>query len=1137
MGKNSFQKIHIVGASAGSGKTYDLCQRYYKKIGDEGIAPGQIIATTYTRKAAAELIQRLRKKLLEEGNVKGALAVEDGRIGTIHSVCLELLADLAFIDGLSPECEILPNDTENWAFTHATDHIVAKYWEDHAEMFYRMGMDQEVWRKTVKQIVTLARGNKIPSKQLTEHAEQCKTSFADMLPKMSAQYGNIAALDEQITPRIKEFLPRLKAALTKYREAHPLEPGKRNSVSGAEKTRDALDQWNPAGRHTWLDYWNWTELGLSNIKEINPLKDDLEGIKALARQHTLTDEFRADIPTCIEISFECAQKAMDCFQNWKKEQGLFDYTDLETMTEELLSGDKRSEVEAALKGRIREIFVDEFQDTSPIQLQIFLALNEFVEKSTWIGDTKQAIYGFRGTAPELMHAAANHIIEQSGSSSSLEDSWRSRPSLVNFTNTLFSAAFAHETNVKLTPQRQEDTPGQTLRMGVVAKKTITIKNGQQRAIDDWSSLAEEVRSLVGKEQITDPQTGKTRPAGHKDIAILCRKNSDCNTVAKALTQLGIPVQMAPKGMERDPQARLCLAAYYYAIHTHAVLPLLEMARLLGADGAARNTPWLQEVIDEPQNLKTLPCLKETLPELDELSTRLPTLSPSGALQQIVHILDQRVSLAADATAHRLLDKAIAYENGCVAQKTCITHEGCLDFLNNEEFEENFEDSTKDAVSVLTYHGSKGLEWPVVMLASLDKLEEGHKKLYFEPKNIPLDENAFDIKSPLKNRKIHYWPWPYGGRETLYQKKANKEIINPEDLQIGESDVAMRIKQNLLQEELRLLYVGMTRARDVLYLVYKTTNDGPSDKWISGVLQGVTWMLPNCGKTSADESPCFTINDATIPCTVVHFKGADEREESPDVEETSDATPVERPARPAGEAPAWPPRAFMPSTLPAAKTADAPKLQKEDIFPIKATAIEGEEDDNDEGSGQHLRNDGKRGTLYHAWLAQAVLLEDEKAIKKRAEAFVEQWKAYAKQWKVTLPKADALVALRQNLLEGLDNLATAKGLTGDPLFRAEWPIAFTRTSDVQLGKKGKTQQVESVVSGFIDLLAIYDNGTVIVDHKFKTAAKTTAESAAKEYASQLEAYREALTKVDGFGDNILCCLHMPVQGKLVVVPHD
>lgn len=1131
MSKNNFQKIHIVGASAGSGKTYDLCQRYYEKIsGKGGIRPEQIIATTFTRKAAGELRQRLRQKLLEQGDIKGALAVEDGRIGTIHSVCLELLSDLSFLAGLSPELEIMPQEIDSWAFTQATAHIVARYWEANADMFYRLGMALDDWSKSVKQIVTLARGNKIPSEQLMEHAEQCKTSFADMLPKMEAQYGKIAELDEQILQKIQDLLPVLKEGVATYDVNPKSKDSTRDNVSGARQSISEFTSWAAEKQHTWAGYLKFAErtLGksLPNKKQCEPT---LNEIMELARQHTLTDEYKEDILTCISISFECAQKALVHFQNWKKEQGLVDYTDLETMTEELLSGDKRSEVEAALKGRIREIFVDEFQDTSPIQLQIFLALNGLAEKSTWIGDTKQAIYGFRGTAPELMHAATKHIIKKGGGNSSLEDSWRSRPSLVEFSNTLFSAAFANETNVRLTPQRNEDTsPGHTLRVGIVAKKLKEDGTPDSRS-NDWLSLAEEVRSLVGKEQITDPRTGKTRPASHKDIAILCRSNDNCNTVATALTQLGIPVQMAPDGLEKAPQARLCLAAYYYAIHTHAVLPLLEMARLLGADGSAKNTPWLQEVIDTPLQLKELPCLKDILPRLDELNKKLPTLSPSGALLQIANILDKLVPLTADETAHRLLDKAIAYENGCAAQKKSITHEGCLDFLNNEEFEENFEDSIKDAVSVLTYHGSKGLEWPIVMLASLDKLEERHKRIYFGVQNLPLNDKEFDINKPLEKRKIHYWAWPYGSGESLYKKEGI-----PEDLKPADSDIAQRIRQNQLQEELRLLYVGMTRARDVLYLIYKTTKEGPTDKWIPGVLQGVTWSLPDCGK-SADASPCFTINEATIPCTVVHFKGADERVERPDIGETSVSTPVERPARPTGEAPAWPAQSLMPSTLKE-KAKDTPVPGDDDIFSIGRTAIEGEDDeaDNEEDSGQHARNDGKRGTLYHAWLAQAVLLEDEKAIKKRADAFVEQWKDYAAQWAVPLPKAKALVSLHGNLVDGLGKLAKAKKLGKFLGYRAEWPIAFTRTSDVPLGKKGKTQQVESVVSGFIDLLAVYENGTVIVDHKFKTAAKTTVESAAKEYASQLAAYREALTKVDDFGDNILCCLHMPVQGRLVVI---
>lgn len=94
---------------------------------------------------------------------------------------------------------------------------------------------------------------------------------------------------------------------------------------------------------------------------------------------------------------------------------------------------------ASLGDRIQLLMADEFQDTSPIQLALFLALHELAGKSVWVGDPKQAIYGFRGTDPQLMEEVVALITE----SGVLDSSWRSRENLINCTNALFSEVF-HE---------------------------------------------------------------------------------------------------------------------------------------------------------------------------------------------------------------------------------------------------------------------------------------------------------------------------------------------------------------------------------------------------------------------------------------------------------------------------------------------------------------------------------------------------------------------------------------------------------------------------------------------------------------------------------------------------------------------
>ena len=112
--------------------------------------------------------------------------------------------------------------------------------------------------------------------------------------------------------------------------------------------------------------------------------------------------------------------------------------------------------------RINQIMVDEFQDTSPIQLALFLKLNEFSQKgSVWVGDPKQAIYGFRGTDPELMEAVA--VAKEIEPPQTLEFSWRSKENLVNFSNEIFKKAFSktpeNEVVLGIPDERKEEAIG------------------------------------------------------------------------------------------------------------------------------------------------------------------------------------------------------------------------------------------------------------------------------------------------------------------------------------------------------------------------------------------------------------------------------------------------------------------------------------------------------------------------------------------------------------------------------------------------------------------------------------------------------------------------------------------------------
>src|SRR5690606_36857012 len=163
-------------------------------------------------------------------------------------------------------------------------------------------------------------------------------------------------------------------------------------------------------------------------------------------------------------------------------------------------------VRGRLAGELALLLVDAFQGTNPMQLAIFMKLAALADKAIFVGDVKQAIYGFRGCDPELVHDTLAALVERSGKVDVLERSWRSRPALVEYVNRVFVQAFDGELErgqVELRPQREEQTNAPA-----VLRWTMTARNNAGRAAQLAGAIA---RLVVSGFPIVDPDTRETRP--------------------------------------------------------------------------------------------------------------------------------------------------------------------------------------------------------------------------------------------------------------------------------------------------------------------------------------------------------------------------------------------------------------------------------------------------------------------------------------------------------------------------------------------------------------------------------------------------------------------------------------------------
>ena len=245
------------------------------------------------------------------------------------------------------------------------------------------------------------------------------------------------------------------------------------------------------------------------------------------------------------------------------------------------------------------LVVDEFQDTNPIQLALFIRLAALVKRgAVWVGDVKQAIYGFRGSDPALMDAVLASVTSER--MQTLGITYRARPELVQIFNDLFIPAFARELgltrkDVELRANRSSITALPVpLEFWVLSSGEVK-KNGMPKRPTNAQAaqaLAEGVvQLLANSNRIEDRDSGQLRPLQLRDIAILCRTNEGAAAVAEALQERGLPVTLGTSGLLSTPEARLAMACLRRMADPDDTLATAEIVAL-----EAEHTPeqWLED---------------------------------------------------------------------------------------------------------------------------------------------------------------------------------------------------------------------------------------------------------------------------------------------------------------------------------------------------------------------------------------------------------------------------------------------------------------------------------------------------------------------------------------------------------------
>lgn len=775
------KNVTYINAGAGSGKTHRLTETLTKLIKEGKVKPEQVILTTFTTKAANEFKEKAKAFLFNEGLYEEAVQLDDAMIGTVHSVCQRMIGKYWFHLGLSPQMGVMAEEDTAYYISQSlaelpTDaelsllHEFAGYFDirETDGIKTKSTIHYNFWQAHLESIIGFA-----TNYELEDFSKSEEESLNYIRQFVKGHLGLSFTFDE------------LKAVVDEHESFL-----RSRKQSAANDTRiDKLVQARNSLGHPTLSTLKDINSTIGTPKGYGPLatafQEKMSGLWTSRMVYDKQEEY-------IKLIFSLALRWKENFRQFKREKNLLDYNDMEKYMCLLMQD---AAIATEIGQSYRYLFVDEFQDSSPIQVKIFDALSDLMEHSYWVGDYKQAIYGFRGSDIALTKAVVDRVAQKENGcdTDTLDTSWRSLPAIVDVNNAVFGKTFAQvleQKNIHLKPHRKNEEGEESLRYFVT-------KEG--------AGVAEHVLKLL--HQGTKPN----------EIAVLARANAALDDIAKELTRLDIPssrvecpvtesfVYPLVASLLRIVSSKkdtLSKASVAYLTETdYTVRKIIETRILHRADESAKAADYLADV--------------PLVGQLMAIRSRLQQQSVASMVESMVielNLYDVVKKIESDALfgiscLQTLILAARAYEEHSVQMNLPAMVDGYLSYLEKIDFKVS---GDPDGVQLHTYHSCKGLQWKYVILTSLNTdVAEINKMVRYEIYGVhAVHTDEPSKENPYPEVFVRLTPWIYGSA-----KKIPEEVSGI----IEESDTFRQVYQTKLAEENRVLYVGMTRPQDVLIL--------------------------------------------------------------------------------------------------------------------------------------------------------------------------------------------------------------------------------------------------------------------------------------------------------------------------------
>ena len=797
----------FVSAGAGSGKTYRLTQDIAKMITEGKCQAEEIILTTFTEAAAKELREKVRSTLYSKGLYDAAMNIDNAAIGTIHSIAYQFVSRYWYLLGISANVSIMDTEGSRLCISQSLASLPT---EDDLKLFDTMcrsfnltipqssQLDFEFWKRELKDIIDKTVELCIDEKQLEEAKKESKKLINEVmgsgnrfdigddkifeLKQLAENILAEAALPQTNRKKIEPKMPAVRAYAGRATDAKPLA-----AILGLASEIAALTNKTIKANYA---------AGMAFAAEI-------------AEQVPYSVQVRNLVECYIDAIFRLAIQWKKEYEEFKCKRCLLDFGDLLQKFYELL---QKEEVVADIQSRYKVAFVDEFQDCSPLQVKSFVRLSELMERSVWVGDIKQAIYGFRGTNTELIKSIIDEVqLGKDGNNlDRLEYCWRSNKTIVDLVNNIFYEKVFRgqlpDELIKLDmPNRTENDPPAPQERELQHMHFVC---GRKEDVPE--ALAEKVKELI--------TSGPFKP---EEIAILYRYNSDVKKCAKALKDRGIAYNARFDSETNEVESSTdAISSFINAVVSFAARGDNELSKAIIANRIESGCSTSKLLTNRLQYLESDNNEQDWLSDLNiigrisDIRKAIGNQSVSAVIETMVvelNLVDLIKRIDPKAPTHNycaaLQSKAATYEGLCANFGLSSTLVGFVEYLKEHPIEYPGNDN---GVSVMTYHKSKGLEWPCVILCSLHKVPVEAKKTFFGVLTYNTED---DTLLRLVPNAI---------------KGFASSIMN----RFEENDFFKEIRRATLNEAKRLMYVGMTRPKEQLILTTYGQNRG--DDWLTAI---------------------------------------------------------------------------------------------------------------------------------------------------------------------------------------------------------------------------------------------------------------------------------------------------------------